>query len=486
MTSRDGGPEGLRYRSSVVGVLALLVAISVAQAFRPAFAQQTQVDWTRANEETLRHYSAVVQIDTSAKERLAAEYIKKVLDDHGVPAQMYALEPDRPNVVARLKGNGKKRPLLIMGHTDTVTIDPSKWKFGPFSAARDGGWIYGRGTVDDKDNLTAGLMTMLLLKQYNVPLDRDVVYLAESGEEGTPRVGIAYMAADHYADIDAEYCLAEGGDGIREKSVVKYVTVETTEKLPNAIELVAHGVSGHGSIPLKSNAIVHLATAVGKIGEWRPDIKLNETTATYFRKLSQIAAPDQAKHYRDVLSPDPRIARAADDWLFENEPRHSSMLRTSVSPNMFAGGYRSNVIPSEAKATLDVRMVPDEDAAAFLERVKTVINDPAVDVRFSNDGRGRPKTAVSRLDSELFKTVEAAVASVYNAPTLPAMQTGATDMAMVRAKGMQCVGIGSAIDIEDQVKGFGMHSDQERIIESELYRFVRFNWEIVNALARAR
>ena len=463
-----------------------LYGLVTAVLLGAALSAQSDVDWTKANAMTLEHYSALVRFDTSAKERAAAEYIKKVLDEHGIPAQIYAADPERPNVIARLKGNGKKRPLLIMGHTDTVSIDASKWKpFGAFSAARDSGYIYGRGTLDDKDNLTGGLMMLLLLKQYNVPLDRDVIFLAEAGEEGNSRIGIGHMVAEHFNDIDAEYCLAEGGDGIREKGQIKYVEIETTEKIPNGVELVAHGISGHGSIPLKSNAVVHLATAVGKVGEWRPDIKLNETTATYFRKLSQIAPPEQAKVYADVLSPDPKVQKAADDWLFEHEPRHSSMLRTSVSPNIFTGGYRSNVIPSEAKATLDVRMVPDEDKAAFLEQLKKVINDPAVDVRFNN-AAGRPAPAVAKLDSELFKTVEAAVTRIYNAPTIPNMQTGATDMAQLRAKGVQCFGIGPATDFEDPPKGFGAHSDQERIVEDELYRFMRFNWEIVNALARAR
>ncbi|HYM23659.1 MAG TPA: M20/M25/M40 family metallo-hydrolase [Vicinamibacterales bacterium] len=463
--------------------------ITSCAACAAVLAAQAQPDWPKVEEETLRHYQAVVRIDTSAKERAAAEYVKKVLDDNGVPAQMLSSDPDRPNVVARLKGNGRKRPLLIMGHLDTVTVDASKWKdHGPFSADRAAdGRIYGRGTVDDKDNLTAGLMTMLTLKRFAVPLDRDVIFLAESGEEGNSRIGIGFMVAQHFSDIDAEYCLAEGGDGIREKGQLKYVEVETTEKIPRGIELVAHGISGHGSIPLKSNAVVHLAAAVGRIGEWRPDIKLNETTGTYFRKLSTLTTGDQAKAYRDVLSTDPKIARAADDWLFEHEPRHSSMLRTSVSPNIILGGYRSNVIPSEAKATLDVRMVPDEDRAAFLEQVKQIVNDPAVDVHYNNNaGAERPSPAAARLDSELFRTVEAAVTKIYSAPTLPNMQTGATDMAQVRARGMQCVGIGSAIDVEDQVLGYGMHSDQERLLESELYRFVRFNWEIVTALAAAR
>src|SRR6202035_312879 len=133
----------------------------------------------------------------------------------------------------------------------------------------------------------------------------------------------------------------------------------------------------------------------------------------YFRKLAAISPPDVAKHYRDVLSADPKVQRAADDWLLENEPRHSSMLRTSVSPNIFEGGYRSNVIPSEAKATLDVRALPDEDPAKFLEQVKQIVNDPAVDVHFTNTNM-RPASAFdARLDSEPYKVLEAAATRIY-------------------------------------------------------------------------
>ena len=462
------------------------LAIILASSSVAVLAQgPQQPDWTKLEVETMRHYQTLVRFDTTAAERPAAEYIRQVLEQEGIPARIYALEPDRPNVVARLKGSGRKRPLLIMGHTDTVSVDASKWKFPPFSAARDGGYIYGRGTIDDKDNATAGLMTMLLLKRSGLALDRDVIFLAESGEEGNSRVGIQFMAAQHFAEIDAEYCLAEGGGVTREKGEARYAEVQTLEKIPRRIELTARGISGHGSIPLRSNAIVHLGSAVGRIGEWRPDIKLNETSGTYFRRLASIAAPEQAKYYRDVLSPDPKVARAADDWLLDNEPRHDSMLRTSVSPNIFQGGYRMNVIPSEAKATLDVRMVPDENPDGFLEQVKRVVNDPAIDVQFS-EAAERPTTAVAKLDSDGFKAVEAAVTKIYNVVTLPTMSTGATDMAQLRAKGMQCFGIGSATDMEDGPKGFGAHSDQERLLESELHRFVRFNWDVVTSLARAK
>jgi acetylornithine deacetylase/succinyl-diaminopimelate desuccinylase-like protein len=466
-------------RSLQLAVLTIFLAAPLVAQSPPA-----QPNWPVVEDETMRLYQALIRFDTSASERQAAEYIKQVLEQDGIPAQILSKDPERPNVVARLKGSGRKRPLLLMGHTDTVTVDASKWRFPPFSATRDGGYVYGRGAIDDKDNLTAALVTMLLLKRHQVPLDRDVIFLGESAEEGASHLGIGYMIAEHYPEIDAEYCIAEGGDTTREAGKVRYATIQTTEKVPRGIELVARGISGHGSVPLQSNAIARLGSAVGRFTSWQPDIKIDETTGTYFRRLAMLASPEQARHYRDVISPDPKVARAAADWLFEHEPRHASMVRTSVSPNIFAGGYRSNVIPSEAKARLDVRMVPGEDGAALLEQIRTAINDPAVDVQFAGGGGERPVTPATRVDSELFKTVEAAVTTVYQVPAVPTMSTFATDMWQLRARGMQCVGIGAAIDIEDQAKGFGMHSDQERLLESELQRFVRFNWEIVSALAR--
>jgi acetylornithine deacetylase/succinyl-diaminopimelate desuccinylase-like protein len=468
---------------ATASLIATLAAAQIASA-QPS----PQPKWSDIERETLEHFQAILRIDTRnppGNERRAAEYLKSVFDREGIPAEIIALDSSRANVVARLKGNGRKRPLLIMGHTDVVTVDTTKWTHPPFSATREGGYVYGRGAVDDKDNVTGGLMTMLLLKRLNVPLDRDVIFLAESGEEGTTRVGIGYVTEQQFAKIDAEYCLAEGGGTTRVGGEVKYATIQTLEKRGRGIELVARGIAGHGSVPLASNAIVHLAGAVARIGAWRPEIRLNATTRAYFERLAALSPPDVARHYRGVLSSDPAVRRAADDWLYEHEPRHSSMLRTSVSPNVITGGYRSNVIPSEARATLDVRMLPDEDPDRFLEQMKKVVNDTAVEVRFQGANFGRPTGVESKLDSDAFKAIDGAVRRVYNVPAIPTMGTGATDMSFTRAKGIQCFGIGPAIDIEDGPRGFGGHSDQERILETELHRFVRLNWEIVSSLVRA-
>jgi acetylornithine deacetylase/succinyl-diaminopimelate desuccinylase-like protein len=438
--------------------------------------------------ETLRHFQALVRMDTQSppgNEKPAADYVVRVLRAEGIDVQVFAKETHRPNVVARLSGNGSKRPLLIMGHTDTVNVDPAKWQHPPFSAAREGGHIYGRGTVDDKDSVTAGLMTMLRLKRNLVALDRDVIFLAEAGEEGNTDIGIEFMVNEHFDSIDAEYCLAEGGNATRVAGDIRYAGVQTAEKFPKGIDLIAHGVAGHGSVPLESNAIARLARAITAVTEWQPPVILNGTTRTYFQRLAEIEeSPDLARRYRDLLSTDPAVVTAADAWLRANIPSQASMLRTSISPNIIEGGYRNNVIPSEAKVTLDVRMRPDEDPDAFKAELERLIDDDQIDVVFNGFG-ARPAGVMSPVDDAAFVAIERGIREHYDAPVLPMMSTGATDMAFLRAKGIRCFGVGPAVDQEDGPLGFGAHSDQERIVEAELHRFVRFHYDVVAELAGA-
>jgi acetylornithine deacetylase/succinyl-diaminopimelate desuccinylase-like protein len=447
-----------------------------------------QPDWARIDEETMRHFQAIIKMDSTdppGREQDVVAYLKQVLDKEGIPTQVFAKEAHRPNLVARIKGTGSKRPLLLMGHTDTVNVDPKKWTHPPFSAAREGGYVYGRGTVDDKDNVVSTLMVMLMLKRMNVPLDRDVIALFEAGEEGSSSLGIQFMANEHFDAIDAEFCYAEGGGVTRTGGQVRFASVQTVEKIPRAISVTAKGVAGHGSVPLETNALAHLGEAVGKIAAWTPPMRLNETTAAYFKRLATVSTPEEAERYRALLSPDPKISGPADDYMRKNEPRHWSMLRTSLSPTMIAGGYRTNVIPSEGTATIDTRLAPDEDPQKFLDMVRQAVNDPQVEISYGARDT-RPPTPPMKLDSDAFKALESNITKHYKTVTLPTMSTGATDMAFLRRKGVQCYGIGPATDSEDGPKGFGAHSDQERILEAELFRFLRFNWDAVVDLAGAR
>jgi acetylornithine deacetylase/succinyl-diaminopimelate desuccinylase-like protein len=469
--------------------LALLAAALFClplHAQSPAQSPARSPDWTKINPEAMRHFEALVQIDSTdppGNETKVVDYVKKVFAAEGIPFIVAAKDPARANLIARLKGNGSQRPLLIVGHSDTVKVDPAKWTYPPFSAAHHDGYVYGRGTRDDKADLVSAMMTMLLLKRSHVPLDRDVIFLSEAGEEAATGPGIEYVIDEHWKDIEAEICLAEGGGVHRLGGKVLYAGVQTTEKQPRAARLVVKGPAGHGSRPLRTNAIVHMSRAVEKIAVWDPPMRFNDTTRTYFEKLANVSKPEDAARYKALF--DPQKAPAVREYLAENDPGTYSMLHTSISPNMIQAGYQVNVIPSSAEATLDIRALPDENIAAFYELMRKVINDPSVEIVPVTTNQ-RPGAAPSRIDSPAYRAVENAFLKIYGAPTIPMMSTGATDMAFLRAKGVQCYGIGAMFDEEDAAKGFGAHSDQERIPEEAVYKHLRFFWEAVTAIAGSK
>jgi len=437
------------------------------------------IDWDAAGEESLQHLVELIQINTTnppGNETLAANYLKAVLAAEGIESQLYSLDPDRANLVARIKGNGSKRPILIMGHTDVVGVQADRWTEDPFGGLRKDGWVYGRGTLDDKDNVTAGLMLMILLKRHGVELDRDVIFLAESGEEGTPDVGINFMVEKHWNLIEAEYCLAEGGSGILEDQGVTVVGVQTTEKMPRRVTLIARGTAGHGSMPLVDNAVATLARAVARADAWQTEMRLNETTKVYFERLATVSSPDDAFRYENVANPEE--TEAIQEYFKKNFPFNYSILRTSVVPTIMQAGFRKNVIPSEATAVLDIRMLPDEDVDAFYAQLAEVIDEPNVEI--VPERIYRPAAPPSGIDNAMFESLERAANSLYpDAIVLPTMSTGATDMSQVRAKGVPAYGIGPIRSVEELNSGNGAHSDNERVSEEALTDFVRFVWTTV-------
>ena len=443
--------------------------------------RSTGVDWTKLRPEILQHYRSLVQLDTTAgHETRAVEYLKKVLESEGIATRTFALNPNRANLVARLKGNGSKRPLLILAHTDVVGVQREKWPVDPFGAVMKDGYIWGRGSKDDKPVLTADLMTMLLLKRSGVQLDRDVIFLAESGEEAdTEGVGINYMVREHFADIDAEFAMTEGGGARIDNGRVSRVNIGTAEKVPARARLVATGTAGHGSVPRLDNALIHLGAAVQKVGLWETPMRLNETTRTYFERVAAISPPERAAMYKALL--DPKTAPDAQKFLREHSPGEYSMLRTSVVPTMLKAGVGANVIPSEAEATLDIRALPDENVQAFYAELAKVVNDPAV--RVEPIPQTRPASPASKLGTEMYQSMDRVAKTIYpGATVIPSMSTGASDMAQLRAKGIQSYGVGPA-STEAEDLNYPAHGDVERLAESSLYPFVQYVWTVVTEVA---
>jgi acetylornithine deacetylase/succinyl-diaminopimelate desuccinylase-like protein len=486
MPAKAASPERPMTRSHL-STLALATALSAALigfALPSVAAPAPSINWKQQEPEILRHYRALVQLDTSSppgNETRAVDYLKGMFDKEGIPVKTFAKDPNRANLVARIKGNGSRRPILLMSHTDVVGVQREKWPVDPFGAVQSEGYVWGRGTRDDKDNLTANLMVMLLAKRSSMVLDRDIIFLAESGEEADPAgVGIPFMVSQHFDEIDAEYALAEGGGAVLLDGRVTQMSIQTSEKVPRRFRLVATGTSGHGSVPRLDNPLTHLSAAVAKIGAFETPMRLNETTRAYFGKLAEIAPAEGAARYRQLLSAQPPASLQR--YFAEREPQHYSMLRTSIVPTILKAGVGPNVIPSQAEATFDVRALPDEDIPRLFAEVTRLIGDEAVKVEPITTNL-RPVSPPSGLDSDMYRALVAVSGEMFpGAAVLPTMMTGATDMAQLRAKGIQAYGIGPASTDSDTIN-YGAHSDVERLLESELYRFVEFTWRATTAVA---
>jgi acetylornithine deacetylase/succinyl-diaminopimelate desuccinylase-like protein len=432
-------------------------------------------DFREAREEAVRFLSEYLRIDTvnpPGNETRGAQYLKSILAREGIPSEIFELAPGRGNLVARLKGNGTKKPVLMMGHIDVVGVEREKWTVDPFGGAIRDGFVYGRGATDDKKMGAAGLEVLLLLHRLKVPLDRDVIFLAEAGEESSTQFGIDFMVERHWDKIAAEFSLAEGGGMSEQGGKVQRVVVTATEKLSRNMKLAARGVSAHGSVPRADNPLLRLSAALAKLADWRQPMRLNEVTRAYFSRLAAISPPEEAFLYTHLE--DPGVA----EKLRARSPGLDALLRVTITPTIVQGGFRDNVIPATAEASLMVRPLPDEDVPALVQRMREVIDDPAVEV-VPAWGR-RPAAPPSGLSTEMFLALERVQKRLFpEAVTLPAMTTGTTDSAQLRAKGVHAYGIGT-------FGGSGAHGNDERISVEGLGTLVEFLYHAVVEIAATK
>ncbi|MBZ5652118.1 MAG: M20/M25/M40 family metallo-hydrolase [Acidobacteriia bacterium] len=461
-------------------VLPILIASCVLAVSISAHSQSKHfsLDAGQAQAEAVHFLADLVRIDTQdppGNESKVAHYLESVLKSEGIDSEILEPVPGRASIVARLKGNGKKRPLLIMGHEDVVPVDRAHWTVDPFAATERDGMLYGRGASDDKAMVAANLEVFLQLKRMKVPLARDVIFLSEASEEMSSPAGMATIVDRYWDKIDCEFALNEGGGSLVENGKVKYFGVATAEKLPRGARLEAAGSSGHGSVPRVDNAVIHLAAAVAKAGTWDTPARLNETTRAFFERLATISPPEEAAWYRNIL--DSKVQ----EELKRKKPQYYSMVRTSVVPTMLKAGLKSNVIPPTAEATLDIRALPDEDLGKFREMLAGIINDPQVKVVAEDTALSMPPAPPSKLGTEMFAALEHAQKEVSpDAMTLPVMTTGATDSSFLRTKGVQAYGIGVPRTEEE---GRGVHGNDEHIETRQLGLFVRYLFSAVTQVA---
>jgi acetylornithine deacetylase/succinyl-diaminopimelate desuccinylase-like protein len=454
----------------IAGALLLCGAVPLSAA--PAFkADQAQA-------EAVQILKDLVRIDTQdppGNESRVAHYIQGVLAKEGIESELLEPMPGRASIVARLKGDGSKKPILLMGHEDVVPVDRSHWTVDPFAGDEHDGAVWGRGASDDKSGVAADLEVFLQLKRLKVRLHRDVIFLAEASEEASSNAGMDVVVERYWDKIACEFALNEGGNSLVSGGKIQYMAVATSEKMPRGIRLEASGSSGHGSVPRLDNAVVHLAAAVEKAGTWQTPARLNETTAEFFKRLATISPPEEAQWYQNVLDP------AVQAQLRVKKPAYYSMLRTSVVPTMLQAGIKENVIPPTASATLDVRALPDEDLPKFRGMLAELINDPQVKVLAIDEAHNMPATPVSPLDTPLFHALEKAQHEVVpESLTLPVMTTGATDSSFLRAKGVAAYGVGVPKTDEESR---GVHGNDEHLETKQLGVFVHYLFRAVSLTA---
>ena len=430
-----------------------------------------------------RQYLAdMTRLDTTnppGNETRMARYVKSVLDAEGIPCELAGDDRDRLNVVARLSGMGGRRPLLLMAHTDVVPADQQQWSVPPFSGDVRDGFLYGRGTQDDKSLLAAELAVITELKRQNVILRRDVILLAESDEEAGS-TGIQWLIRNAWPRIDAEFALNEGGFAMDLPSGRRLFQIQTTEKVPTRVVLRAHGTAGHGSLPRPDNPVVALALALVRLADAAQPVRLNGTTRRY---LSTLAGLDEFRWVAPLLPAlqKPQTALAAAAQIRDRDPELDAQLRTTISATMLSAGAKVNVIPNTAEAQLDVRRLPDETREEVFGRIRRIIHDSSVEI-LPAPGQEMPATEPSSLTTDLYKAMEAVfLAASPHALIVPYMQRGATDGSFLRQKGMAVYGVPLFLREDRESRA---HGNDERISWRSLDAGTKLLWEIVVEAAK--
>jgi acetylornithine deacetylase/succinyl-diaminopimelate desuccinylase-like protein len=407
----------------------------------------------------------LVKINTTnppGNEQAAAKYIAGVLAKEGITAELLDLAPGRSAVVARLRSSAVADPskaLLLVAHMDVVGVDRSKWSVDPFGGVIKDGYLWGRGSLDDKSMLAANLAAFIALKRGNVHINRDVIFLGTADEEQFGDASLRMIVAKYWDKIAAGFALNEGGKVVLGKDgKVQYVALQASEKVSVNVGLTVTGKGGHASTPTKDNPVVHLAAAVEKIGNYNTPVHLTSVVRRYFEALAPLEDEETSKWMRVLDTPD--RGEHAQRFLADASPMWNSMMRDTIAPTILQAGFRGNVIPSEAHAVLNIRLLPGDTIDVLVNDLKKLVNDPQV--RFDIAPEGGLAAPNSSLENDFVSLITRVSAQEFSgAPVIPFMSTGATDSAQLRLHNVQAYGLRPfPVTEADESR---VHGDEERL-----------------------
>jgi len=470
------------------GRIILIIAWTalLAQGAR-AQAPAAKPDLNKLGDEAQGWLTDLVKINTvnpPGNEASVAKYISAIFQKEGISNEVLEMAPGRSVLVARLQAGPLPDPanaLLLVAHQDTVGVDTAKWAADPFAATIRDGYLWGRGSIDDKAMLTANVATMVELKRTNARLARDVLFLATDDEEQGGPASIKVTIQKYWDKIACAYALNEGGRVMIKDGKVQYVGVQASEKVAYNVTVTATGSSGHGSLPKPDNAVVHLAAAVAKLGTYQVPAEPNTITLRYFEQLSKIEDDDTAKWMRALEQPERKDLAVR--HLADESPMWNSMLRDTIAPTILQAGVRVNVVPSEATANLNIRMLPGHSIEELMGQFTKMVNDPQIKFQLAPDsGENAPP---SELTTPLYQTIERLTQQEFpGAITVPLMGTGATDSAALRLHKVQAYGLEPFPMIESDSSR--VHADDERIPLDSFHKGVAFLYHVVSDFASTK
>ena len=437
------------------------------------------MDWDQLFEEAthyLQQYLRINTVNPPGNEVEGARFFKNIFGGESIPCQLFEPSPGRGNLLATLKGSGKKKPILLLSHMDVVPVEKERWDFDPFAGIIKDGYLYGRGALDNKSMGIMEMMVLLILKREKMSLKRDILFLATADEETGGRWGVQWAIENVPSLRESEYAFNEGGYiNLSEAGVPDRYEISNGQKVILQLRLKAKGTSGHASMPHSDNPNVKLVHALEAVTKWETPYNILPMVKEFFLKMAPKQAPDRRKFLEDIdkgLS-DPSFS----NWLTSN-PIYNAMVRNTISLTILQGGSKSNVIPSESAATLDCRLIPGSSKEDFLKEIKRRLGGE-IEVEGSMESQS---ILPSSLDTDLFRAIEKyAAENDPDCPMVPLLLPGATDSRFLREKGITTYDFCPFRLSEKEL--LRVHGNNERIAVENLRFGMRMMVEILKEIA---
>ncbi len=441
----------------------------------------TGIDWSAIQDEATHILSDLVRMNTvnpPGQEMACAQYLAGILREGGLEPVVVESAAGRSSVVARVKGSGNQKPLILLSHLDVVAVEPDKWLHDPFGGEVIDGYVWGRGTLDCKGLTAIELMALLALVRQGVPFKRDVIFAATADEETGGAMGAGWLVANRRELVDGEWCINEGGGEAYTVGGKTLYTCETSEKGTARFMVTAKGPAGHGSIPREDNAVILLSKAMARLGEAHLPLHRSATMDSLLTIMGSAMQPPISLEDFLKLGDDREALRRV-------LPRESmanmiyAMLHNTLTPTMLKAGERINVIPSVAEGWVDGRILPGQDRDSFLKEIRAALGDLPVEVSWVDEARF-PGALESPSEGALFDAIREVMAQ--HAPDgllVPFMLTGGTDAKHLEPAGVRVYGFWPMLEDPNAPSMELVHNHNERISVENLGFGTRVLYDII-------